>query len=67
MKKWFTKADVKVGMVLKDGPYKGAKVIRVANNGWCHCRWMQTGVEFNARVHWLSYDPPFPALEEGRE
>ncbi len=55
--KWWQVQDVKPGMVLpKKSPYSGAKVIRVSRNGWARCKWFN-GVEFSARVHWLTPTP----------
>ncbi len=44
--------ELKAGIEINVKPYAGAKIVHVAKNGWCKCKWPD-GREFKARAHWI--------------
>jgi len=59
---WLTRKDVKVGQVVKGGPYNGATVIKIHRNGWCRLKWSAKGEQFSVRVHWLTAKKDMPDM-----
>lgn len=54
---WLTRKDVKVGQVVKGGPYNGAVIVKIFRNGWCRLKWksgQSAGEQFSVRVHWMT-------------